>query len=144
MENIVGDKKEGREICVQADQGYVIYGRADVNYNEAGAFDPAGFEPILGGEVRDVCTTTRPPTAKSAADPKYPPNAPRGYNGKIILDLKVSSDGHVRNAAVLQSLQSDLDADALRVVKTWEFEPGTCDGKPVTSLTRIEVTYHTW
>jgi TonB family protein len=176
IESVAGKEKENREVCVQGDTGYVVYGLygdrrfsysefapvgprvrprriavdfnesdrivAEVNYNEVERFDPVGFEPIVGGEVRDACTATRPPVAKSATDPKYPPNVRPGYHGKIVLELKIDQDGHVLNAAVLQSLQTDLDADALRVVKTWEFEPGTCDGKPTTSFTKIEVTYH--
>lgn len=135
----LGSKVRPRHLEVAFDPTEKIV--ADVNYLVVEKFDPVGFEPIVGGDVRDVCTATRPPFAKSAPDPKYPPNVPRGYNGKIILDLKIGPDGHVLNAAVLQSLQTDLDTDALRVVKTWEFEPGTCDGNPTTSFTRVEMTY---
>lgn len=176
IENVRGDEKEDREICVRADTGYVIYGQfgsrrytysefspigskmrprhivvdfndhdkvvADVNYKLVDQFDPVGFEPIAGGELRDVCTASHAPMAKFAPDPKYPPNVPHGYKGKIIVDVKVAADGHVLNAAALQSLQPEIDATAVETVKTWQFEPGTCDGNPVTSITRVELTYH--
>jgi TonB family protein len=136
----VGPRVRPRRITIDFNEVEKIV--AEVNYNEVERFDPAGFEPIVGGEVRDVCTATRPPVAKSAPDPKYPPNVQRGYYGKIEMELKIDQDGRVLNAAVLQSLQPDLDADALRVVKTWQFEPGTCDGKPTTSFTNVKLTYH--
>jgi TonB family protein len=115
---------------------------ADVNYRLVEKFDPVGFEPIVDGEVSDVCTTSTPAVAKFAPDPVYPLTVPRGaYKGKIVVDVKVAPDGHVLNDAVAQSLQQDLDAAALDGIKRWQFEPGTCDGKAITSIARVMTTY---
>jgi TonB family protein len=136
----VGPRSRPRHIVVDFNSTDKVV--ADVNYKLVEKFDPVGFEPIVDGEVRNVCTTTRSPAAKFAPDPKYPPSVPHGYKGKIIVDVKVATDGHVLNAAALQSLQPEIDASAVETVKTWQFEPGTCDGNPVTSFTRVTVTYH--
>jgi TonB family protein len=115
---------------------------ADVNYRLVDKFDPTGFEPIVGGEVSELCLTSRPPIAKYAPDPVYPLTVQRGlYKGKIIVDVKVAPDGHVLNDAIAQSLQDDLDAAALDGVKKWQFEPGTCNGNAVTSFTMVTATY---
>jgi periplasmic protein TonB len=35
-----------------------------------------------------------------------------------------------------------LDEKAIESVKTWKFEPGTKDGKPVATYATIEVAFH--
>jgi TonB family protein len=116
---------------------------ADINYQEVEKFDPVDFEAIIGGEVTDICSASRNPIAKFVPDPVYPLTVRRGaYKGKIIVDVKVGPDGSVLAAAVLQSLQPDLDAAVLDAAKKWKFEPGTCDGNSVKSFTQMTVTYH--
>jgi hypothetical protein len=116
---------------------------ADVNYREVEKFDPSGFEPIVDGEVQNVCTTSRP------AVPKFTPGAvnsfdvKRGvYKGNVTVDLKIGPDGHVVNAAVEETLLPDLDATEVAAAKTLLFEPATCDGIPVASYTKQVWTYH--
>jgi TonB family protein len=115
---------------------------ADVNYRLVDKFDPVGFEPIVDGEVSEVCSTSRPPVAKESPNTVYPLMAKHsGYKGKIVIDVKVGPDGRVMNAAVAQSLQPDLDAAQLAAVRQWQFQPGTCNGNPVASVTQVTATY---
>jgi TonB family protein len=114
---------------------------ADVKYDEVEKFDPAGFEPIIGGEVADVCVTSTSPAEKYAPDPVTSLTLRHGTNkGKMITDVLVGPDGTVLNATVEMSLQDYLDATVLDGIKKWKFEPGTCNGKPVKSVTRITTT----
>jgi len=115
---------------------------ADAKYTEIEAFPPDAFAPLADAESTDVCTSSRGPIVKFSPDPDYPGSIPRGlYKGKVIVDVKVAADGHVENEAVVQTVQSDLDAAALKAVKKWHFEPGTCNGNAVTSFSKVEVTY---
>lgn len=136
----LGSKVRPRRVNVDFGTGDTL--AADVNYVQVDSFDPAGFQPIINGEVSSVCVTSRPPIAKYAPDPVYPLDMKHsGYKGKVIVDVKVAADGHVLNTAVVQSLQAELDAAALEGVKKWQFEPGTCDGNPVISFTKVTATY---
>jgi TonB family protein len=115
---------------------------ADSTYNDIEKSDPAEFKPIDGADVSDVCEKSTSPVVKYAPDPIYPLIARLGfYKGKVTGVVKVGQDGSVLNAAVVDSVQRDLDAAALEAVKKWKFKPGTCNGKPVNSVTQFSVTF---
>jgi len=115
---------------------------ADSTYNDIGQFDPADFKPIDGADVSERCHDSSGAVAVFAPDPVYPQTPElAGYKGKITGVVKVGQDGSVLNAAIVDSLQPVLDAAALEAVKKWKFKPGTCNGKPVNSVTQFTVTY---
>jgi len=114
---------------------------ADVSYSEVSSFDAGTFEPIAGGEVSSFCAASLPPVAKYGPNQVLPPNFPRQIKGKVIVDVKVGSDGRVLNAAIAQPLRDDLDEIALKNAKEWQFEPGRCDGNIVPSFTKLTLTY---
>jgi len=64
---------------------------------------------------------------------KYPESAKtNGIQGKVIIRFAIDSEGNVTRESVLKGVDPDLDAEALRVVKTLPgFRPGRQDGKPV-------------
>lgn len=64
---------------------------------------------------------------------QYPANAKaKNIKGRVILKFVVKKDGSVGDVEVMRSVDSELDAEAVRVVKTLpKFTPGTQDGKPV-------------
>ena len=59
--------------------------------------------------------------------------------GDVLLEAVIASDGTVREARVLRPLHPDLDANALRALKTWRFEPATKDGNPVAIRSQISL-----
>jgi protein TonB len=63
--------------------------------------------------------------------------------GKVIVSFVVGPDGKVSEAKVVQSVNPDLDAEALRVVSSLPgFEtPGMKDGKPVTVKFMVPIFY---
>jgi len=63
----------------------------------------------------------------------YPPNAlNRGVQGKVILRFIVEKDGRIKEIEVIQSIDPELDSEAIRVLKKLKiWEPGYKDGKPV-------------
>lgn len=63
-------------------------------------------------------------------------------SGSAILSIVVGEDGSVRNVKVFRSLNKDLDAKAIDLVKKWKFEPGTKKGIPVAVELAVEVDFH--
>ena len=54
--------------------------------------------------------------------------------GKVVVKFRITSRGNVNGYEITQSVSPELDAEALRVVKTiTRFEPAIVDGKPVSA-----------
>jgi TonB family protein len=73
----------------------------------------------------------------------YPDSARvNGVQGKVVLRFYVTSSGNVTGHEVIKSVSHDLDAEALRVIRTiTRFEPGYKDGKAVTVLYEVPVSF---
>ena len=59
------------------------------------------------------------------------PAAVGGINAPVVtVDVRthVRADGTVGHAAVIKPVRGDLDEEAVQLVKTWTFQPGTCEG----------------
>lgn len=63
--------------------------------------------------------------------PKYPPLArKRGWEGTVILQVDILSNGMVKDIRVKQSSSfSLLDQEAMEAVRKWHFQPGSKGGK---------------
>jgi bla regulator protein blaR1 len=61
--------------------------------------------------------------------------------GTVVLQVEVEADGRAHNARIIRSLDPGLDQNALDAVATWQFQPATKDGQPVTVEATIEVNY---
>jgi TonB family protein len=64
-----------------------------------------------------------------------------GKGGAVTISLIVGVDGNPRNLRVECSSAPDLAVKAIEEVKTWKFEPGTKDGKPVMVQIAVEVQF---
>ena len=64
---------------------------------------------------------------------KYPKQAMKeGIQGRVTVSFIVEKDGRVSNVRLLRSVQSALDKEAIRVVKSMpKWSPGKQNGKPV-------------
>src|SRR5947207_406415 len=74
------------------------------------------------------------PKAIQTPNPNYTPEALHArVQGRIVLEVTVGQDGHVRDALVTQGLENAMGFDerALNAISGWLFEPGTLDGQPV-------------
>jgi TonB family protein len=79
-----------------------------------------------------------------AENTKYPPSAKeRGAEGRVIVRFLVSYDGSVANASITRGADPDLDAEALRVVRSLpDFEvPGYKDDKPVSVWYMVPISF---
>jgi TonB family protein len=82
------------------------------------------------------------PTVISETRPSYTREAVRAkIEGWVVLSAVVESNGSVGDVKVIRSLSPDLDAEAIRAAKRWQFEPGRKDGKPVPVVVTIELAF---
>jgi periplasmic protein TonB len=96
----------------------------------------------IGGGVFRIGGGVSAPKAVYAPDPEYSEEARKAkYQGTVVLSLVVGADGMPRDIKVARSLGLGLDEKAIEAVKTWKFEPGTKDGKPVATYASIEVQF---
>jgi protein TonB len=97
----------------------------------------------VGGGVFRIGGGVSAPKATYAPDPEYSEEARKAkYQGTVVLSLIVGADGVPRDIRVARSVGLGLDEKAIETVKTWKFDPGTKDGKPVATYATIEVAFH--
>lgn len=78
-----------------------------------------------------------------AKNVKYPQDAQKaGKQGRVICEFVVAKDGKVTKAKVLQGIYPSLDAEALRVIRSFPvWTPGAIDGKPVRVKFAVPITF---
>lgn len=97
----------------------------------------------IGGGAFRIGGGVSAPKAIYAPDPEYSEEARKAkYQGTVVLSLIVGADGVPREIRVARSVGLGLDEKAIETVRTWKFEPGTKDGKPVATYATIEVAFH--
>ncbi len=74
---------------------------------------------------------------------KYPASAVKAKKqGRVIVTFIVQKDGSITHAKIVRSIDSELDAEALRVVKGMpKWTPGTQFGKPVSVKYTLPVKF---
>ena len=74
---------------------------------------------------------------------KYPPKAFKdSIQGRVVVELLIDSLGYVGEVKVARSVNEELDAEAVRVVKTLpRFAPGRLYGKAVSMWYTLPVTF---
>ena len=75
--------------------------------------------------------------------PTYPPLARlRGYQGVAVLVVEVLADGRVGQVGISRSTGHEiLDRTALEAVRSWKFEPGRREGRPVAMSVAVPVRF---
>ncbi len=92
------------------------------------------------GKIRGIVTPVKPLNTER---PPYPPRAREsGWQGKVILQLRITPHGRVMTAAIQQSSgYSLLDNSAIQAAKNWTFEPTKNGGFPVPSTVNIPIRF---
>jgi TonB family protein len=98
--------------------------------NNAHPVDSASGEPCVRP---DPSTSTTAPKPVFTPDPGYGNTASRRFrvNGDVLAMLDINADGTVKRACLLRAVQADLGAEAIKVMRTWRFEPARRNGEPV-------------
>src|SRR5262249_57741208 len=97
----------------------------------------------IGGGAFHIGGGVTAPKVVYDPEPEYSEEARKAkYQGTVVLSLVVGPDGIPRDISVSRSLGLGLDEKAVETVKTWRFEPGKKDGKPVAVYASVEVVFH--
>ena len=82
------------------------------------------------------------PRAVREVQPAYPAAArAEGVQGTVILEAVVLPDGTVGDARVTGPLDPALEAEAMKALNDWRFEPGRKDGRAVPVQALIEMRF---
>jgi TonB family protein len=104
---------------------------------------PKSTEPAPSPIYKIGQDGVKAPILVKETKPKYTDEAKaRGVQGAVELTAIVKADGTLDdNVRVTQSLDPDLDQEAIKAARQWQFRPGTKDGAPVPVEVKIELTF---
>jgi TonB family protein len=84
-----------------------------------------------------------PPRVVTHVDPQFSDAARQSrFQGTVLLEGIVQTDGTMTGVNVLRSLETQLDRNAVYALKQWRFEPGKLDGRAVPVRLVIEVNFN--
>lgn len=102
----------------------------------------AGLVTAAPDQVHKVGGDTRAPRLIHKVEPGYTERTREAkINGTVKLAVRIDSRGRVAAAIVTESLHPDLDAQAIKAVEQWTFEPATRKGQPVAVDAAIHVNF---
>jgi protein TonB len=74
--------------------------------------------------------------------PRYPQwDLRAGVEGSVILRLTVGRSGAVENAEVVRSLNSRIDAEAMRAAGHWRYQPARLNGQAVRAYKIVSIRF---
>ncbi|HEX4605097.1 MAG TPA: TonB family protein [Candidatus Angelobacter sp.] len=99
--------------------------------------------PGVGPGIFHVGDGVSAPRAIYTPEPEFSEEARKAkYQGVVVLNIIVGTDGRVHNPRVVRSLGMGLDEKAMEGVKTWKFDPSKKDGRAVAVEMNIEVAFN--
>jgi len=94
-------------------------------------------------EVFHVGAGVNAPKATFTPEPQFTEIARyEKFQGVVVVNLIVGSDGAVRNIRLVRPLGLGLDESALSMIQTWQFRPGTRNGQPVAVEMNVEIGFN--
>jgi len=102
-----------------------------------GPLDPNVLIPPEGAIVGHVCKAYVRPFGKFMPQPRPGEGT---ENVDVILHGTIDTRGGIQNPMVDRSGREDLDAEAVRIFRSWNFTPATCDDKPI--QIPVDITLH--
>ena len=91
---------------------------------------PNVLAPPPNATIHQACATFRRAIGVSMPQPKQ---GDLNSDYDVVVRGLVGEDGKVQQAVVQDSEKPDLNAEALRLAKSWVFSPAMCDGRPYTT-----------
>jgi TonB family protein len=99
--------------------------------------------PGVGPGIFHVGDGVSAPRPIFTPEPEFSEEARKAkYQGVVVLNIVVGTDGRVHSPRVVRSLGMGLDEKAIEGVKTWKFDPSKKDGRPVAVEMNIEVAFN--
>jgi protein TonB len=98
--------------------------------------------PASGGAAPGTKPPDRAPKPIFAPNPVYPPeDLEARIRGLVVLRVLVSKTGIPLEVAVEKRGRGHLTEAAVKAVRTWRFEPGVKDGRPMEAWTEVEIPF---
>jgi periplasmic protein TonB len=112
--------------------------------NGSGGGVGPGRGPGVGPGVFRCCGSgVSAPKPLYTPEPEFSEEARKAkYQGVVVLEIIVGTDGTVHSPRVVRSLGMGLDEKARERVMVWKFDPATKDGRPVAVVMNIEVAFN--
>lgn len=99
--------------------------------------------PGVGPGIFHVGDGVSAPRPIFTPEPEFSEEARKAkYQGVVVLNIVVGTDGRVHSPRVIRSLGMGLDEKAIEGVKTWKFDPSKKDGRAVAVEMNIEVAFN--
>ena len=99
--------------------------------------------PGVGPGIFHVGDGVSAPRPIFTPEPEFSEEARKAkYQGVVVLNIIVGTDGRVHNPRVVRSLGMGLDEKAMEGVKVWKFDPSKKDGRAVAVEMNIEVAFN--
>lgn len=94
------------------------------------------------GPPSEFVLVDRQPAKISGDNPAYPDTLRRaGIEGRVVVRAWIGKDGRVKDVEVLRTDHDGFNANTVRAVRTWRFEPAEKDGQPVEVWLTIPVRF---
>jgi protein TonB len=92
------------------------------------------YTPGNGVKAPVLIREVKPQYTRSAMD--------RKVEGRVMMECVIETDGTVgKDVEVTQSLDPELDEQAIIALRQWRFKPGTKDDKAVRVQVNVEMTF---
>jgi TonB family protein len=145
-ENNFGDPLSGFLTASAGSGGGGGIGTGDgggIGSGSGGGLGPGSGGGTGGGAFRPGTGGVGYPTCLYCPEPQYSEDARKAkYQGTVVLQVIIQPDGHATNIEVVKGPGLGLEEKAIEAVRTWRFKPALGpNGKPVPTLTPIEVTF---
>jgi len=99
--------------------------------------------PGVGPGIFHVGEGVSAPRPIYTPEPEFSEEARKAkYQGVVVLNIVVGTDGRVHNPRVVRSLGMGLDEKAIEGVKTWKFDPSKKDCRNVAVEMNIEMAFN--
>jgi TonB family protein len=140
-----GRELQGAEVCASG----VVELAGNATRVRLASFDDirvitAAKTPAFGAGAADTCTTDGVvmPRVLYEVKPAYTETAMRErVEGIVEMDAIVDSGGRVSDVRVMRPLHEELDEQAVRALREWQFAPGTVNGIPAPVVVSVEMSF---
>jgi TonB family protein len=103
----------------------------------------AAPDAISADQLFHVGADVTAPKATFTPEPKFTEIARyEKFQGTVVVDVIVGSDGAVHKVRLLRPLGLGLDESAQSTIQTWRFQPATRNGQPVAVEMNVEVAFN--
>jgi TonB family protein len=114
-----------------------------IGSGNGGGLGPGSGGGTGGGVYRPGTGGVGYPTCLYCPQPQYSEDARKAkFQGTVLLQIVIQPDGHATNIEVAKGPGLGLEEKAIEAVRDWRFKPALGpNGKPVATITQIEITF---